>query len=236
MNKGKRIAALISMLVLLCALIFVAIELFQVRQINVTGCSVLDAEQVVEQSGIEYGECIFFVDTEAAMEALAANPAVKPVSVKVVYPYSVEIEIAERTPAAFIDTDGMRLTIDSEGVLLSVDMNPQGEALPQVSGFSTARFEVGQPLGEDTFKRSVFSSLLAAVRDSGIDIVRIDVTYTSSIKLTTKNGYTIEIGDETKLDTKLSLASYAMAEIEKSGKTGGILDVATAENAYYREN
>ncbi len=236
MNKGKRIAALISLLVLACALVFVAYELFQVREIKVSGCVTIEAEQIAEQAGVEYGQCIIFVDTDAAMKALAANPRVKPVSVKIVFPYSVVIEIAERTPAGYIDADGVRLTIDSEGVLLAVDMNPAGEVFPQVTGFSTARFEVGQPLGEDAYKRTVFSGLLSAIRNSGIDIVRIDLTYTSAIKLGTKDGYTLELGNENKLDTKLSLAAYAMAEIAAQGKTGGILDVATAEKAYYREN
>lgn len=236
MKKGKRMAALISVIVLACALIFIAFELFQVREIKVSGCITLDTQQIEEQSGIEYGQIIFFVDTDAAMAALATNPNVKPVSVKVVYPYSIEIEIAERTPVAYIDLDGVRLAIDSEGVLLSVDMSPQGEALPQVFGFSTARFEVGQPLGEDAYKRSVFSGLLAALADSSLDIVRIDISYAASIKLETQDGYTLELGDESELTTKFTLAQRMMDEVATLGKVGGTIDVATTDHAYYREN
>lgn len=236
MNKGKRIAALLSLLVLACVLVFVAFMLFQVREIKISGCDTLDAAQIEEQSGIEYGQIIFFVDTDAAMVALATNPKVKPVSVKVVYPYSVEIEIVERTPVAYIDLDGVRLAIDNEGVLLSVDMSPQGEALPQVFGFSTARFEVGQPLGEDAYKRNVFSSLLAALTDSSLDIVHIDISYAASIKLETQDGYTIELGDESELAAKLTLAQRMMDEITTLGKAGGTIDVATGKTAYYREN
>lgn len=236
MNRGKRIAALISLLVLGCVLVFVAFMLLQVREIHITGCSTLEEKQVEELSGIEYGECIFFVDTETVMEALAANPAIKPVSVKIVYPYSVDIEIAERTPAAYIDTDGMRLTLDSEGVLLSVDMAPQGEALPQVVGFSTARFEVGQPLGEDAYKRSVFSSLLQALGNYELGVACIDITYASSIKLMTPDGFTIELGNEDDLAAKLKLALQMKEKVIALGKTGGIIDAATGKTAYFRES
>jgi cell division protein FtsQ len=236
LNKGKRTVALISVLIFLCALIFVAYELFQVREIKVAGCVVLSGEQVEALSGLERGQCIFFVDTDAVMKALEANPTVKPVSVSIEYPYSVLIEIEERMPAAYIDKDGIRLTIDKEAVLLAVDTSPAGEAVPMAVGISADRFEVGQPLGEDAYKRKVFSDLLSALPESGFNIVRFDLTYTSSIKLDTTEGFTIELGDESALETKLSLARSMMDRMAQQGKTGGIIDVSTAESAYYREN
>jgi len=236
LNKGRRIAVLISMLIFLGALIFVAYELFQIREIRVAGCAALNEEQVETLSGLEYGQCIFFVDTGAVKKALAENPFVKPVSVRIEYPYSVVIEIEERTPAAYIDKNGIRLTIDKEAVLLSVDASPAGEVAPMVTGISADRFEVGQPLGEDAYKRQVFSDLLSALQGSGIDAVRFDLTYTSAVKLYTQAGFTIELGDASGLEAKLALAQGAMDEMTKQGKTGGIIDVATAVSAYYREN
>ena len=236
MNKGKKVVTLISVILLICSIIFVAYELFQVREVTVTGCSTLTQEEVAALSGLTEGECIFFVEPEEVKEALKTNPIVDPVSVTIVYPYTVEIEIRERTPAAYVDAAGVRLTIDSEAVILSVDTNPEGEVNPMVIGIATDRFEVGQPLGDDAYKRKVFSDLLSALQDSDMDIVIIDVTYTSSIELQTRGGLLIQLGDADALTTKLSLASYAMGELAAQGKTTGIIDVSTAAAAYYREN
>jgi len=236
LNKRGRIVTIITVILLICSIIFVAYELFQVREITVTGCSTLTQEQVAALSGLTMGECIFFVQPEEVEETLKADPIVDPVSVTIVYPYTVAIEIRERTPAAYIDAAGVRLTVDSEAVLLSVDTSPEGEVTPMVTGIATDRFEVGQPLGDDAYKRKVFSDLLSALQDCDLDIVTIDVTYTSSIEIETRGGYLIQLGDADKLETKLSLASYAIGELATQGKTAGIIDVSTAAAAYYREN
>ncbi len=234
--RGKIIAALVSLLLLVGALAAVAILLFQVRVIKVSGCGSLDAQEVAALSGIKIGQNIFFVDKQAAMESLAGNPVVKPVSVKVVYPYTVEIAIEERTAAAYIDVGSVRLTIDSEAVVIAVDDNPQGDALPQAAGFSTARFELGHALGEDAYKREVFTRLLTALAGSGIEYVCIDLTYASAIKLTTADGFIVELGNEDNLTIKFSLTLRMMEEAGALGKSGGIIDVTTAKKAYYREN
>lgn len=236
MSKGKRIAALICVLTLFCALIFVAYELFQIRAITVSGNNALNKEQVEALSGLDYGQSIFFVNEDQVMEALASDPYISPVSVKIEYPYTVVIEIAERTPAAYIDTNGVRLTIDSDAVVLEVDTSPAGEVYPMVVGISTDRFEVGQALGEDAYKRSVLSGLLGALRESGMEAVRIDLTYSSALKVGTKEGYAIELGDAGSLPKKLQLARYAMDDMLRQGKMSGIIDVSTGEKAYCREN
>jgi cell division protein FtsQ len=226
----------VGVVILFCAVIFVAYELFQVRSITVAGCSSLSEEQVETLSGLKYGECIFFVDTEEVKEALAANPYVEPVSVRITYPYTVAIEIRERIPAAYVDVNGVRLTIDSAAVVLAVDPAPAGEVSPTVAGFSTDRFELGQPLGEDAYKREVFTGLLSALAGSGLDIVRIDMTYTVSMKIITRDGFTIQLGDENALAGKLSLAGDMINQMAAQGRNGGVIDVSTGETAYYREN
>jgi hypothetical protein len=105
-----------------------------------------------------------------------------------------------------------------------------------VTGISTDRFEVGQPLGDDAYKRKVFSDLLSVLADSNLKIVGIDLTYTSSVKLQTNAGLIIQLGNGDALATKLSLADYAVSELFKQGKGTGTLDVSTGVNAYYREN
>jgi cell division septal protein FtsQ len=236
LNKGRKAVTLISVILLAGSLIFVAFELFQVREISVAGCATRDAAQVAALSGLTPGQCIFFVNTEKVKDSLKSNPIIDPVSVTIVYPYTVAIEIRERTPAGYIDADGVRLTIDSEAVLLSVDTTPEGEVAPMVTGISTDRFEVGQPLGDDAYKRKVFSDLLSALADSNLKIVGIDLTYTSSVKLQTNAGLIIQLGNGDALATKLSLADYAVSELFKQGKGTGTLDVSTGVNAYYREN
>ncbi len=58
----------------------------------------------------------------------------------------------------------------------------------------------------------------------------------ANIILTTDSGVTIEIGDDTQLAQKFALAQNSLKWLQRSEKTGGILDVSSVTSAYYREN
>lgn len=236
MNKGKKALLIISAVLLIGALVFVAYMLFQVREVAVRGCKTLDADYVVKLSGLKYGQNILLLDKPAIMEALSAEPYIKPVSVDVGFPDRVTITIEERTPAAYIEKDGKLLVIDDEGWMLEVIMDPKGKEYPLVYGLQADSFEVGKPLySSDMFRVDVLLRVLKAAADGGIGLASVDVTLAADVIMTTLDGLTVELGDDTQLDAKMSLVEASVKEIGILGKEGGILDVASGKQAYYRE-
>ena len=88
-------------------------------------------------------------------------------------------------------------------------------------------FEVGKTLGcGDKFMLVVTERLISELRESTLDVISIDVSLAANIVLETKQGLSIEIGDDTNLSAKLKLAEATIKELGLSDNNGGILDVS----------
>jgi cell division septal protein FtsQ len=236
LNKGRRALLIISALLLIVALVFVAYMVFRVREVAVVGCQSLDAKDVASMSGLKYGQCIFLLDKQEVMDALAADSRIKPVSIDVEYPDRVTITIKERIPTAYIEKSGALIVIDDEGWVLDVKNQPAGVERPLVYGLQADAFEVGQQLSSgDMFRVDVMTRVLQAVEKAGIDLESLDVTLAADIMLTTADGLVVELGDDTQLDKKMALVNTLVKEIASMGKTGGILNVSSVDKAYFRE-
>jgi cell division protein FtsQ len=234
---GKRKALkIVSIILFLCALIFVAFEVLHLRKIAVTGCETRSQDEIISLSGLETGVSIFNVDTQKVKDALSADPYIDPVDVSVVYPDSVEITIKERKEAAYIKKDDSLLIIDSEGWLLRILSGTDTVSYPEVRGAKLDELTVGKRISStDTFQLDVLSRVLAQAGASEVGIKSADITYAADVVLEINDGYTVEIGDDTQLEEKFRMLKSAMNELKELGKAGGIIDVASVTNAYYRE-
>ena len=241
MNKGKKTLLIISVVLLLGALVFVCIILFQVREVVVMGCKALDAEYVVQLSGLEYGQNIFLLDKQEITDALSNEPHIKPVSIEVTYPDRVIITVEERTPAAYIEKNGTLLVIDEEGWLLEVLLEPKGTERPLITGLQADAFEVGRRLTSgDIFRVDVMSRVLNAAKNGGIGLNSMDITLAADIVIVTDKGLTVELGDDASLESKFSLVNLFMRErddrgIDDTNMDAGILNVSLLNKAYYRK-
>jgi cell division septal protein FtsQ len=237
LSKGRRALKIVSFVVLFCVLAFVAYQLFQIRRITVNGCETLKEENIISLTGLEYGQSIFTVDTQQIMETMDTEPNIKPVSVNIEYPDGIVITIKQRKEAACIKKENALLIIDDECYLLKVLMQPDVVPYPLVHGLQADAFKVGERVGvKDIYQLDVLSSVLVEAKNSGISLLSIDVSLAANVVLETKDGYTVEIGDDTRLSNKFSLVKSVIKKIKEMGKTEGILNVASAANVYYREN
>jgi cell division septal protein FtsQ len=234
---GKRKALkIVSAILLLCALVFVAFEVLHLRKIVVTGCETRSEDEIISLSGLETGVSIFDVDTQSVKDALGSDPYISPVDVSVVYPDCVKITIQERKEAAYIKKDGTLLIIDSEGWLLRILTTADAVQYPEVRGVNMDELTVGKRVcSADTFQLDVLSRVLGQARLSEVGIKSVDLTYAADVVIETDDGFFAEIGDDTQLDQKLKLLKSSIAELKEMGKAGGIIDVASAAEAYYRE-
>lgn len=118
MRRGRRIAVIVLLNVLIVALIFVAYQLFLVRGIFVTGD--VSEEYVIALSGIERNQSVFFINEQSVFEKIDAEPWLKAVEVRLAYPDKVFITVEQREIAAYVVKGDDFLAIDTFGVLLRV--------------------------------------------------------------------------------------------------------------------
>jgi cell division septal protein FtsQ len=234
---GKRKALkIVSAILLLCALGFVAFEVLHLRKIVVTGCETRSEDEIVSLSGLETGVSIFSVDTQKVKDALGGDPYISPVDVSIAYPDCVKITIKERKEAAYVKKDSTLLIIDSEGWILRMLTTADAVQYPEVKGVNMDELSVGKRISsKDTFPLDVLSRVLGQAAASEVGLKSVDLTYAADVIIEVSDGYTVEIGDDTQLAEKFRLLKSSIKELGEMGKTGGIIDVASAANAYYRE-
>jgi cell division septal protein FtsQ len=233
---GKRKALkIVSLVFLLCALVFVAFEVLHVRKITVTGCETRGEDEIIALSGLETGVSVFSVDTQKAVDALGRDPYIEPVDVSIAYPDCVKVTIRERKEAAYIRKDDSLLIIDSKGWLLRILTGADAPPYPEVKGAKLDELSVGKRVNStDTFQLDVLCEVLSQAGASEVGITSIDLTYAADVVLEINDGFTVEIGDDMQLEKKFEVLKSAMGKLKEMGKMGGIIDVASPPNAYYR--
>jgi hypothetical protein len=121
--------------------------------------------------------------------------------------------------------------------VLRFETQPDAAAYPLVTGLPADTVLIGQQIGtSDVFKIGVLTRLLDALKTAEIAPVTIDISLAADIVLTLPDAMIVELGDDTALDEKIKLMKAGQGEIAGMGKTGGVLDVSSVKNAYYREN
>jgi cell division protein FtsQ len=153
-------------------------------QIEVLGNHYVSRASVTNRFAPDLGRSILQVPLEARREALEAIPWVAQVRVQRVLPDHVRVEIAERTPVAFLRTTAGLALVDAQGVILERPLEADFH-FPVVTGLSEA-----VPLAQRGQRLQMFQEFL---RDA--DLARPGVSDSVS---------EVDLGDPTDLRATLT--------------------------------
>ncbi|WP_190822304.1 cell division protein FtsQ/DivIB [Saccharopolyspora pogona] len=102
------------------ALLLYFTPLLGVRTVQVAGNATLGQEQVVQAAGIEPGTPMLQVDVDEIRSRLQALPEIAAAQVSLSWPSTVQVEVTERVPVAFmVARNGIQL-VDAGGVPFEV--------------------------------------------------------------------------------------------------------------------
>ena len=108
---------------------------FGIRQIEVAGLHHAPRTEIEAVASRWKGANLFRLDHETVRAELRSHPWVESVSVEKKLPATLHIEIAERTPAALVVTDGAIRYVDRHGIVFAALSPRIGDPdLPLVSG------------------------------------------------------------------------------------------------------
>lgn len=123
---------------------------FNIRAVNISGTEKITAEQLDGFVQSIKGENIFTADIKKLSQNIATLPYVKSVSVKRrIYPTSLDVNITERQPVAYIASAGGFILIDKECVVLEISMQPP-ENLANITGISPKNPTPGQGIDKNS--------------------------------------------------------------------------------------
>jgi len=182
-RPGKRRTGLILTLFILAlaALMVWRLPVFRLQVIDISELRSLSEEDVLAASGLKIGQHLFqglggspgqisqlrYAAAEAGLAE--ACPAIKSVTVKMVFPGKISLTIEERIEVAYVSIPDGCVMIDKEGVAIRV-LSQAPERIPVIEGITVTSLIPGQPLGVDVNSAlNSAISLMGAIIDADKD-------------------------------------------------------------------
>ena len=235
--------AMIGILLFLTAVFLVLrFAVFSVKEIRVTGNNYIPAEEIIRVSGVRRGSSIFFLNEDRVKERIQADYRMKFRYVAREMPGTVVLSIREREPCCWLTYCGIMYVMDKDRMVLYESENPaeMPADLVEVKGLEVrSNTVVGQyiNLGNEA-QKSVFTELFLEMKVLGCtkQIAEADISNTDSILLTTRDGFTVGMGDRTNIHAKLKSMLLAREKLTEMGYTSGIIKVMNLETPIYEPN
>lgn len=183
---------------------------FTISDITVEGTDRYTSQQVIDASGIEADDSIFFFNSSAAEISIKNSlPYVESVKVTRKLPGRVEIEITESVPLASFSHEDSYYVIDAKGRILEKTGISGTEGTISLRGIAAHSPKVGENLslgsGESVRLRYLLGTLKAIVDDGkAADVAWLDISNLSAVTFEL-NGYRVNIGTADDLDFKFEL-------------------------------
>ncbi|MBX6356922.1 MAG: FtsQ-type POTRA domain-containing protein [Micromonosporaceae bacterium] len=193
----------VALLAGLIAWIGYGTSLVGVREVRVTGVSVLTVPEVRQAAGIRRGTPLARVDLAAVRRRVTALAPVDHVTVTRDWPHTVVVRVTERTAVAVVPQGRKFLLVDRAGVVYhTVASRPSG--LPTVAARSAGDIKAGV---------QVLVALTPRLRD---ELVSVTVDGPARIQLKLVGGRKVVWGDATRSELK---AKVATALLSREGET-----------------
>lgn len=207
-KKRKRIAkSLVTVLVILgiiggiCFGSYQAVRLgvFNVSEIQVTGNEIIDANSVIEASGISIGESIFLVDINQATYNINSLMNLDELEISKVMPDKILIHMVESTPICAVNFDNKVYYLTQEKKLIEGGEYLRKTDIPLVFGCESINVsEIGKEVSIEPYWR--FDTIMNILKDLKADgylnkISEVRMTNVNSYEIVTKNGTVFMLWD-----------------------------------------
>ena len=211
-------------------------NLFAVKSITVEGNTKYLESSVIGESGVLIGQSIFTVDSNA-IEAhlLKTFPYFASVEVQTLHMDQVHITVEEIGVIGVMYADGCWVPIGTNGKAL--DKQEITSDRPRQMLYIKGKLpENGIQIGElalEEYSASVLQTILEAINQYGLtDIVEIDITNMTDIRLNWRRQIEVLLGNTTNLEHEIGVASATIPRILESrgAQVSGRLNLTSYSN------
>ncbi len=181
--------------------------LFNCSTIEAEGYERYTAEEIAAASGISVGENLMHIDAAKAEENIVSSLAyIDMAKVTKKYPTRIIITVTEAEKWFCVYQDGVTAAISRGGKVLEYCA---ANGLVTVKGFEAESLEVGGRLvSVIEGKNDTPAEIMTAAEKAGLNkITEIDLTDRFDIKILYDNRITLEIGNVTDIDSKLTVGA-----------------------------
>ena len=238
MGKRRRRGIWIAVAAVAVAALIAVILLryvFVVRSVRIIGDVSASDEEVVRTARIDFGSSILMVDAEAVRRRVDATGTICLEELRIRYPNAVELTVRERKRSAMLLNMGKIRILDEAGyVVESMDEVPDTDLI-YISGMRALDCATGAQLRAADGQVEAYCTVMGAIdaQSAGIYVSELDLSDPKALRIITRTGITVELGDTASMEDKIAWMKGAVADLERRGEGGGTLDVRSGSKADY---
>ena len=221
-QNGKRSSPMayipLAAVLVLIIVIFGVSVFFRVTVIEVTGGSRYTADEIIAASGIQTGDNLFLINSDAVwLRIKASKPYISSVRIERRIPDVAVITVTESVAFAVLMQGNDCWIIDSTGRILGRTDFAGTEGLIRVSGLSFVNPKEGAQVEvSDNYSTQLgyMLDIFKAIHDAGMsrDITNLDITNISAISFVYKGGVNVRFGGGENAAKKLERLADALKD------------------------
>lgn len=211
-------------------------SLFNIKTINVIGNNRVSQQEIIRLSGLNYQQNIFRINTKETMKNIFQSPYVEKIKIKRGLPNIINIDIIEREPLVLVPYVGSYLFVDSQGIVVEINSSIEKMQLPIIKGLKFNTFKLGEEIKvDDKLQLTSVIKLINEIKKAGInqEIAEIDAGNILSLKLKTKSGIKVNLGDDSNINKKIPLAKAILQDLNNK-KLKGTVEMGHNGNPVYK--
>ncbi len=235
-RKGNAMLAPLMFVVVVVLLVFGLGLLFRVQTIEVSGASHYTAQEIIEASGVEQGDNLFFINRfSAASSILSKLPFVDNASMEREMPSTVTIKVTESRAVAYVLWQEQRWMFSSSGKLLGSAEDAELAGLIHVKNITPAAPVTGETMQvgqEESAKLSYLLEILQAMEQNGMlgSVSELDMLQVSDPVFQYTERFSVKLGGKGDTDYKLRMVLAAAQQVDPSETL--LLDVSDGATVY----
>lgn len=239
-SKGiKRLITFFSMVVIMLSAAFIIRDnVLVIRKLTVNGIQNVPWQTVALSAGLNASSNYFNLDEETIREGINRNRYLEYKSMEKRFPNALTLNVRERIPVAYIRYIGISYIMADDGMILEKVRNDQSfQDLTTVSGLTIQDIQIGSlpklrridqmPACVELIRELILQGMMSGVRD-------INFAEPGTIYMTTKDGYTVHLGNSRYLRAKIGTVRGVIGELKKQGYEGGVIEATVPGEANYR--
>ncbi len=210
---------------------------FRLTTVYVVGNVTKTPQQVAAASGLVKGLNMFSVNEDEVRRNLASDHTIVFEGMQKDYPSTIYLYISERESVASIQWLGLLYTLDGEGMVMDeANSTELPSGMPSVTGLQVTSIHVGQKLEVRNQKQmQAYYDIISELKQQYYldQITEINLSDTDNLYLQTVNGISVRLGTGEYIRAKIGAIRTDIPYLEQLGKSTGVLDVSTPEDAKY---
>ena len=228
----------LSFLLVVAALVFGMGVFFRVQVIEVRGSTVYTPEEVIEASGIDVGDNLFFINRSSASSRIFSrlSQVEEVASIERELPNKIIITIEESSALAYVNWEGRNWMLTGNCKLLGTGQDQELEGLIQILAVTPVSPEAGELMTvsqNDELKLTYLRELLSAMGDLDIagNVSQLNMENPANPTFRYGDRFTVRMGTNSNTEYKLRMLVSAVMQLDSD--ITGTIDLSDSTRVHF---